>query len=88
MQDVLQHLRNFSKDQFVMMVGNWHRLNRGKFKIPTFAHKELDLFRVFWEVQGRGGSDVITSNKLWKVGPCIFQDQQGPPTSQVEPPLP
>lgn len=88
MQDVLQYLRNFSKDQFVMMVGNWHRLNRGKFKIPTFAHKELDLFRVFWEVQGRGGSDIITSNKLWKVGPYIFQNQQGPPTSQAEPPLP
>ena len=50
-----------------MLVGNWYRVNRGKFKIPTFAHKELDLHRVFWEVQARGGSDMVTAEKMWKV---------------------
>ena len=51
-----------------MLVGNWYRVNRGRFKIPIFAHQELDLHRVFWEVQARGGSDMVTAEKMWKVG--------------------
>ena len=60
-------MQPLSRDRFLMLVGNWYRVNRGKFKIPTFAHKELDLHRVFWEVQARGGSDMVTAEKMWKV---------------------
>ena len=67
MQEVLDTLQPLSRDRFLMLVGNWYRVNRGKFKIPTFAHKELDLHRVFWEVQARGGSDMVTAEKMWKV---------------------
>ena len=34
--------------------------------MPIFAHQELDLHRVFWEVQARGGSELVTREKLWK----------------------
>lgn len=66
-QEILELLQPLSKDRFVMLVGNWYRLNRGKFKVPIFAHQELDLHRVFWEVQARGGSDMVTAEKMWKV---------------------
>jgi len=70
MQEVLDLLQPLGKERFLMLVGNWYRLRRGKFKIPIFAHRELDLYRVFWEVQARGGSDLVTAEKLWKVS-CL-----------------
>lgn len=33
----------------------------------TFAHKELDLYKVFWEVQERGGYQAVCGTKQWKV---------------------
>ena len=72
-------LQPLGQERFLMLVGNWYRLNRGKFKVPTFAHRELDLYRVFWEVQARGGSDVVTAEKLWKVGyPLCFPNGTWP----------
>ena len=35
--------------------------------MPIFAHQELDLHKVFWEVQSKGGSQIVTDQKLWKV---------------------
>ena len=65
---MLDALQPLSRERFVMLLGNWYRINRGKFKVPIFAHQELDLHRVFWEVQARGGSDLVTAEKMWKVG--------------------
>lgn len=39
----------------------------GKFKPIIFARLELDLHRVFWEVQNRGGYDAVCRGKQWKV---------------------
>lgn len=47
----------------------------GKFKPIIFARLELDLHRVFWEVQNRGGYDAVCRGKQWKVCPlsqCIL----------------
>ena len=76
---MLDALQPLSRERFVMLLGNWYRINRGKFKVPIFAHQELDLHRVFWEVQARGGSDLVTAEKMWKVG--------GPRLSLVSRPL-
>ena len=42
----------------------------GKFKPIIFARMELDLHRVFWEVQNRGGYNAVCRAKLWKVRMC------------------
>ncbi len=39
----------------------------GKFKPIIFARLELDLHRVFWEVQNRGGYNAVCRGKQWKV---------------------
>lgn len=72
MQDALAHLRGLGRTQFEVLLANWYRGVKGKFKVPTFAHQELDLYAVFWDVLKRGGSDHVTTNKQWKVRrlPC------------------
>lgn len=35
-------------------------------KVPTFCHVELDLHRVFVEVQSRGGFRAVTDAKRWR----------------------
>ena len=35
-------------------------------KVPTFCHVELDLHRVFAEVQKRGGFRAVTDQKRWR----------------------
>ena len=35
-------------------------------KVPTFCHVELDLHRVFAEVQARGGFRAVTDQKRWR----------------------
>ena len=75
LQAVLEHLRDFSKDQLKNLLVNWYRRAKGKYKVPVFAHQELDLHKVFWEVQDRGGYDHVTAHKLWKASsrilPCL-----------------
>lgn len=39
---------------------------RENFKVPQIGGKELDLYKLFKEVIGRGGSQVVSDNKLWK----------------------
>jgi ARID/BRIGHT DNA binding domain len=53
--------------QFTTLLTNYYRSIRGKFKVPIFAHVELDLHKVWWEVQARGGYESVTKDKLWKV---------------------
>lgn len=38
----------------------------GRFKVPTFCGKELDLYRVYREVQSRGGYSAVCENKRWR----------------------
>ena len=68
-QDVLDLVRGQDKDSFTCLLINWYRRAKGKYKVPTFAHQELDLHKVFWEVQDKGGYDQVTNFKLWKVCP-------------------
>lgn len=72
-QEVLDLVRGLDKDPFTRLLINWYRRAKGKYKVPTFAHQELDLHKVFWEVQDKGGYDQVTALKLWKVphSPCI-----------------
>lgn len=63
---VLDHLRQYDRTQMRNMLTNYYRQLKGKFKVPIFAHQELDLAKVFWEVQDRGGYELVTSLKLWK----------------------
>ena len=60
-------LEGLSRERFTTLLTNWYRAARGKFKVPIFAHQELDLHRVFWEVMRRGGFPVVTEQKQWKV---------------------
>lgn len=46
LQEVLDMLRPLSADAFVVMLTNFYRGLKGKFKVPTFAHQELDLYTV------------------------------------------
>ncbi len=71
-QDVLDLVRGLDKDGFTRLLINWYRRAKGKYKVPTFAHQELDLHKVFWEVQDKGGYDQVTNLKLWKVGHPVF----------------
>ena len=47
----------------------------GKYKLVTFAHKELNLYKVFWEVQARGGYQAVCRTKQWKVRGVIANPQ-------------
>ncbi|GMH41171.1 hypothetical protein BSKO_09081 [Bryopsis sp. KO-2023] len=62
--DVIQALPE--RDGFTVLIYNFMRRLKGKFKCPIFAGHELDLHRVFHEVQNRGGYDRVTQLKLWK----------------------
>lgn len=66
-QEVLDMLRPLGRDRFGTLLANWHRGVHGKFKVPIFAHQELDLYRVFWSVMDKGGYEVVSANKQWKV---------------------
>jgi len=63
-------LKSLGEDRFMTLLANWHRGVHGKFKVPVFAHSELDLFKVFWSVMEKGGYDIVSTKKQWKVGGC------------------
>ena len=66
---MLEHLKPLDKDALTTLLINWYRRQgQEKYKVPIFAHQELDLHRVFWEVQDRGGYEQVTALKQWKVG--------------------
>ena len=51
LQEVLDQIRPLNREQFTTLVTNFMLGLRGKFKVPTFAHTELDLHKVrgiFW----------------------------------------
>lgn len=80
LQEVLGMLEGLSKDRFATLLNNWHRARSGRFKVPIFAHQELDLHRVFWEVMRRGGFPVVTEAKQWKArAPASWLPLQLPP---------
>ena len=81
---MLDLVRGLDKDPFTRLLINWYRRAKGKYKVPTFAHQELDLHKVFWEVQDKGGYDQVTNLKLWKVAHCYIHCQ----TSYYCPALP
>jgi hypothetical protein len=60
-------LKSLGEERFLTLLANWHRGVHGKFKVPVFAHRELDLYKVFWSVMDKGGYEVVSSNKQWKV---------------------
>ena len=62
-------LRSLGPERFLTLLANWHRGVHGKFKVPVFAHRELDLVTVFWSVMEKGGYEVVSNNKQWKVEP-------------------
>ncbi len=63
-------LAPLGRERFMTLLGNWVRGVHGRFKVPIFAHRELDLFRVFWSVQDKGGYEIVSANKQWKVRLC------------------
>ena len=64
--DILDSLRALDKDQFLVLLENFYVGLKGRFKIPTFAHRELDLHRVWWSVQDRNGYESVSYNKQWR----------------------
>ena len=54
------------RERFKTLLTNWYRGVKGRYKVPVFAHKELDLHKVFWTVQDKGGYDYVCLNKQWK----------------------
>ncbi len=65
-------LRSLGEERFMTLLANWHRGVHGKFKVPVFAHSELDLFKVFWSVMEKGGYEIVSANKQWKVGLSVL----------------
>ncbi len=63
---ILDALRLLTRDQFMLMLRNFYVGLKGRFKIPIFAHKELDLFVVWWSVIERFGYETVTAHKQWK----------------------
>ena len=55
---------------FVQRVHDFHAQHPDgpgvRLKVPTFCHVELDLFRVFCEVQSRGGFRAVSGAKRWR----------------------
>lgn len=77
-ENVLEAFRSLSRDQFITMLTNFYVGLKGKFKIPIFAHKELDLYTVWWAVMERGGYETVTNEKLWKdICRCLRLDLSG-----------
>ena len=64
--EVLDALRALPKDQFLIMLENFYVGLKGRFKIPTFAHCELDLHRVWWSVMDRYGYETVCASKQWR----------------------
>ena len=77
-------LRSLGEERFMTLLANWHRGVHGKFKVPVFAHQELDLFKVFWSVMEKGGYDVVSSNKQWKVGSCPHRADAAPDGTSLD----
>jgi hypothetical protein len=63
---VLEALRVLDSYQCTILLTNFYKGLKGKFKIPIFAHRELDLHAVWWAVMERGGYETVTSNKQWR----------------------
>lgn len=63
---VLEALKMLNSEQFITLLTNFYRGLKGKFKVPTFAHRELDLHAVWWSVMDRGGYEVVTNGKQWR----------------------
>ena len=64
--EVLDMLRALPKDQFLIMLENFYVGLKGRFKVPTFAHRELDLHRVWWSVMDRYGYEAVCASKQWR----------------------
>eukprot|EP00884_Botryococcus_braunii_P022264 jgi/Botrbrau1/8721/Bobra.0311s0031.1 len=77
-EEVLAPLRGLSRTGMENLLANWYRGVKGKFKVPIFAHRDLDLYRVFWAVVERGGNEHVTFNKQWKdICRCLDIDLTG-----------
>ena len=63
---ILEALRALSREQFMTMVTNFYLGLKGKYKVPIFAHKELDLYTVWWSVMDRYGYEAVSAEKQWK----------------------
>jgi hypothetical protein len=64
--EVLEALRRLDAPQLTTLITNFYRGLKGKYKVPVFAHRELDLHGVWWAVVAHGGYEVVSSHKLWK----------------------
>jgi len=63
---VLEALRSLNSTQLTTLLVNFYRGLKGKYKIPIFAHKELDLHAVWWAVMDRNGYESVTASKEWR----------------------
>jgi len=63
---ILEALRALSREQFMTMVTNFYVGLKGKYKVPIFAHRELDLYTVWWSVMDRFGYEAVSAEKQWK----------------------
>lgn len=63
---ILEALRALTRNEFMTLLQNFYVGLKGKFKVPIFAHKELDLFVVWWSVMDRFGYETVTNEKRWK----------------------
>ncbi|RMZ57731.1 hypothetical protein APUTEX25_001701, partial [Auxenochlorella protothecoides] len=76
--EVLSALKPLSPDEFTTLLTNFYRGLKGKYKVPTFAHRDLDLHTVFWAVSARGGYETVTAGKQWKeICRCLDVDLTG-----------
>jgi len=64
--EILDWLRDLTKEQFLCMLENFYVGLKGRFKTPTFAHRELDLHRVWWSVMDRNGYESVSAQKQWR----------------------
>lgn len=77
-EKVLEALRALTPDQFMVLLTNFYMGLKGKYKVPIFAHRELDIYTVWWSVVERGGYESVTAEKQWKdICRCLNLDLSG-----------
>ena len=54
-----------SSSSFERILRAFHDARGVKFRVPIFAHRALDLRKVYVEVRARGGHDEVCKHKRW-----------------------
>ena len=55
-----------TEEEFMQLLGDFWELRGKPLKVPTYFYQPLELYKVFCEVQKRGGFNACCENRMWK----------------------